>query len=135
MAFIDWKDELSVNIRMIDDQHKELIKLINELSDAMKVGKGKDVMGKVLSKLVDYTKMHFGTEERLFQTHGYPGYIAHKSEHDKLTKQVLDLKTKFDNGQSVITVEVMNFLKDWLQKHIIGTDKKYSSFLIGKGVS
>ena len=135
MAFIDWTDELSVNIKTIDDQHKELIKMINELSEAMKVGKGKDVMGKVLAKLLDYTKMHFGTEERFFETHKYPGYISHKAEHDKLTKQVMDLKTRFDSGQSVITVEVMSFLKDWLQKHIIGTDKKYSTFLIGKGVS
>ncbi|MDA8083622.1 MAG: bacteriohemerythrin [Nitrospiraceae bacterium] len=134
MALIEWKDDLSVNIRMIDGQHKELIRMINELNEAMKVGKGQEVIGKVLTGLIDYTRMHFATEERLFETHKYPGYIAHKGEHDKLTAQVLDLKKKFDNRQAVITVEIMSFLKDWLQKHIMKTDKQYSSYLNNKGV-
>lgn len=134
MAFIDWSNSLSVDIKELDDQHKKLIELINQLNDAMKVGKGKDVIGKVLGSLIAYTKSHFATEERLMQTHSYPSYIIHKKAHDDLTKQALDLQKKFEAGNIAITVEVMGFLKDWLSKHIMSTDKQYSPFLKGKGV-
>lgn len=134
MAFIDWSNNLSVDIKGLDDQHKKLIDLINQLNEAMKVGKGKDVIGKVLASLIDYTKYHFGTEEKLMQTHSYPSYIIHKKAHDDLTKQALDLQKKLEAGNLAITIEVMGFLKDWLSKHIMSTDKQYSSFFKGKGV-
>ena len=135
MPLFQWTPELSVNVKEIDNQHKQLVNLINLLHDSMKSGKGKDVMGKVLNDLTDYTVYHFGTEERLFQKYGYIEYPQHKKEHDDLTKQVLDVKSKFLAGQTTVTIEVMNFLKDWLNNHIKHSDKKYSAFLNSKGVS
>ena len=135
MPLFQWTPELSVNVKEIDNQHKQLVNLINLLHDSMKSGKGKDVMGKVLNDLTDYTVYHFGTEERLFQKYGYIEYPQHKKEHDDLTKQVLDVKSKFEVGQTTVTIEVMNFLKDWLNNHIKHSDKKYSAFLNSKGVN
>ena len=135
MPLFQWTPELSVNVKEINNQHKQLVNLINLLHDSMKSGKGKDVMGKVLNDLTDYTVYHFGTEERLFQKYGYIEYPQHKKEHDDLTKQVLDVKSKFEAGQTTVTIEVMNFLKDWLNNHIKHSDKKYSAFLNSKGVN
>ncbi len=134
MPIIDWDAKLSVNINIIDEQHKKLVGLVNALYDAMKEGKAKDILGNLLTELVSYTDYHFKTEEELFKKHGYPESAAHKLEHDKLRKEVLDLKAKFDQGEMIITVEVLYFLRDWLGKHILGSDKKYSPFLISKGV-
>lgn len=134
MAFLEWAEKYSVNIKTIDDQHKNLIGILNNLHDAMKVGKGKDVMGNVLSELIDYTVYHFKTEEDLFQKYGYPDFNRHKKEHNELAQKATDLKNSFDKSESIITIEVMNFLKDWLNNHIIGTDKKYGPFLKSKGV-
>jgi hemerythrin len=134
MNLINWNDNLSVNIKEIDEQHKKLIDMVNNLHSAMGSGKGKEVMGKVLTGLVDYTKTHFAAEERLMERHAYAGYVNHKSQHDALTKQVIDLHAKFQESKTVVTVEVMNFLKDWLTNHIQNTDKKYSPFLNGKGI-
>ncbi|MBI3391927.1 MAG: bacteriohemerythrin [Nitrospirae bacterium] len=134
MALMVWDNGFSVNVKEIDAQHQKLIALINDLHDAMKTGKAKDVLGKVLSDLTDYTVYHFGVEEKLFQTHGYPEAVQHKREHDALTKQVLDIKEKFKEGKAGVTVETMAFLKDWLTNHIKKTDKKYTPFLNGKGV-
>jgi len=134
MALITWNENFSINITEIDSQHKKLIELINELHEAMKVAKGKDVMGNILSELVNYTVYHFGTEEKLFQKHGYPEYATHKKRHDDLTKQVKDTADKFNKGGNIITVEVMSFLKDWLQNHILTVDKRYAPFLSSKGV-
>jgi hemerythrin-like metal-binding protein len=135
MDLIVWNEDLSVNIQEINEQHKKLISMINELNTAMGAGKGKDVMGSVLARLVDYTKSHFAVEETLMQKHQYPGYISHKAEHDKLTKQVIDIMDKFKEGKAIVTVEIMNFLKNWLTSHIQTIDKRYSSHLNAKGVA
>ncbi len=134
MALMTWDPKFSVNIREIDNQHKKLFELINNLHDSMKTGKGKEALGKILSELADYTVNHFSAEEKLFQTYGYPEQAQHKKMHTDLTKQVMDLKGKLDKGDVIITIEVMNFLKDWLNNHILVSDKKYSAFLNGKGV-
>ncbi len=135
LALFNWSSDYSVNIKEIDNQHKILIKLINEIHNAMKVGKGKEVLESVLKELVDYTVYHFGYEEKLFSIHSYPEANQHKAAHDKLVEQVKAIKRDYESGKTVITLEVMNFLKDWLSGHIIGTDKKYSGFLNSKGIN
>jgi hemerythrin len=76
MAMVTWNDNLSVNVAEIDLQHKKLVGLINELFDAMKIGKGKDVTGKILDGLISYTATHFTQEERYFDKFGYPDKIT-----------------------------------------------------------
>ncbi len=134
MAFMPWKDDFAVNILEVDTQHKKLLELLNRLFDAMKVGKGKDVLGGILKELIDYTVYHFGTEERMFKQFGYPEFVKHKKEHDDLTKKAVELKQAFDSGQQTITVEAMNFLKNWLNVHILQEDKKFAPYLKSKGV-
>jgi len=134
MALMTWSNDLSVNVTQIDEQHKKLVGMLNDLHDAMKQGKGSDTSGKVLSGLVEYVASHFATEEKLMKEHAYPEYLKHKLEHDSLTKQALDLQKQFHEGKPVLTVELMKFLKDWLSNHILGTDKKYGPYLNSKGI-
>jgi hemerythrin len=129
-----WKEAYSVKIGVIDMQHKGLVNFLNELHQAMIEGRGKDVLGKILANLIKYTQVHFAAEEKLMQSHGYPGYPLHKPEHDRLTAQVLDFQRKFQSNEIALTIEVMEFLKDWLSKHILGSDKKYGPFLNAQGV-
>ncbi|KAF0219430.1 MAG: hemerythrin family [Geobacteraceae bacterium] len=134
MALLTWNDGYSVKVKQFDDQHKKLIDLVNQLHDAMKVGKGGQIIGDVLKALIDYTGTHFAAEERLMKLHSYPDYEAHKKEHNMLVMQVLDVQKKYQEGNAPITQNIMNFLKEWLVKHIQGDDKKYGPFLNGKGV-
>lgn len=134
MEFIEWVESYSVNIKEIDDQHKKLIGIINRLHDAMKTGQSKNAISNALSDLIDYTDYHFRTEEELFQKYEYPDLVKHKEEHDDLTQKAIDLKTSFDEGRLMHNIEVILFLKDWLNTHILDTDKKYSTFLNSKGV-
>ena len=134
MPLITWNETLSVNVQEIDSQHKHLVELINQLHDAMSQGRGREVMGKVLEGLIDYTRTHFATEERLMAAHAYPGQPRQKAEHDALTKKVLDLQSQFLAGQGVLTLEVMKFLKDWLSNHILEVDKQFGVYLNSKGV-
>ncbi len=135
VEIMPWKAEYSVGIKQIDEQHKRLVRLLNELHQAMYEGKSREVMTGVLSQLVDYTKSHFATEERLMQGYSFPGYAAHKVEHDQLTKTVLKFQQDVATGKAVMSIDVLEFLKNWLRNHILGTDQKYGPFLRSKGVS
>ncbi|AAR33734.1 bacteriohemerythrin [Geobacter sulfurreducens] len=135
MALISWSDSLSVKVKQFDDQHKKLVDMVNQLFDAMKAGKGNQVMGDILKSLIQYTQTHFAAEERIMKQYGYPDFEAHKKEHNALVMQVLDLQKQFQEGKAVLTQNVMTFLRDWLSKHIQGDDKKYGVYLNGKGVS
>jgi len=135
MALLNWNESYSVKIREIDLQHQKLVGLINDLHDGMKAGRGSAVLGSILTELVNYTAFHFAFEEKIFDKYGYPETSVHKKEHADLVKQVLAYKESFDSGKSVLTIDLMNFLRDWLTKHISGSDKKYTSFLTGKGLA
>jgi len=134
MPILRWTQDLSVKIIEIDNQHKELVNLINILHDSMKERKEKDALRKVLNDLVDYTVYHFETEERLFRKYDYPDYLSHKKEHDDLIKRVLKISREYERDKVVVTLDLISFLEKWLDNHIINVDKKYISFLNSKGV-
>lgn len=134
MALLTWSTRYSVQVKKLDDQHKKLIDILNNLHDAMKVGKGKDVLGEVLDGLIAYTGDHFSEEERLMKTNAFPGYEEHKKEHNLLVLQARDIQSQFRSGNCVLTQEVMSFLKNWLENHILGSDKVYGPFLNQKGI-
>jgi len=135
MPLLNWNQGYSVNISQIDSQHKKLVDIINDLHDSMKAGKSKEILGKILDELINYTANHFKTEEELFDRYGYPDKNTHKRQHSDLVDQVLKFKSNYESGKSVLSIDLMNFLKDWLVQHMTGSDKKYSSYLNGKGVS
>ncbi|ADN02163.1 bacteriohemerythrin [Spirochaeta thermophila] len=134
MPFITWNDTMSVGVETFDTQHKKLVEMVNTLFDAMRQGKGRSVMGQVLDELISYTTYHFASEEELMQKHGYPGFVEHKKEHDSLTQQVEELREKHRRGELFITIETLDFLKAWLNNHILRTDMQYKSFFRNKGL-
>jgi hemerythrin len=134
MALISWSDTMSVGVAKLDSEHRKLIDLINQLHGHMLEGKSNEVMGKVLDSLIDYTKTHFATEAALFRAHKYPQTSEHLQEHDALTKKVLDLQAELKAGKALIGAPVLNFLRDWLTKHIMKQDMAYRLFFAEKGV-
>ena len=129
MPFLTWSDKYSVGVDAIDRQHQQLVNLINELHDAMLKGNGNDIMVPILDRLVQYTRVHFESEETLMRRAFYPGLDAHKREHETLTRQVVEFQQEVQNGRAMITIKVMNFLKEWLVHHILETDMKYGPHL------
>lgn len=129
MALLDWSERYSVESRLMDEQHRKLFNLINELHEAMKEGRAKTVMARVLDQLVAYTVTHFDTEERAMAAVGYPDLGAHVAEHRKLTEAVHKLNGEVKAETVGITVEVMEFLQHWLTNHIMKVDRKYAPFL------
>lgn len=135
MPLIEWNEFLSTGIESIDKQHKVLINMLNELNDALLDGKADVILSKIVDGLSVYTVKHFAYEEELFAKYGYSEEQYHKREHADLIEQVGELKKKMDEGDFMINIEVMNFLKDWLTHHILKTDMAFAPFLIDKGVT
>ena len=133
MSLVAWSDKLSVHVPTIDAQHKTLIALLNELHEAMKLGKANEVTADILARLLNYTHEHFATEEQLMQRSAYPNYPQHKALHEALIKQALDIQTQIQAGKLSATLKLSTFLKDWLVQHIQSADLAFGTFLSAKG--
>lgn len=134
MALLNWSKEYSVDVQSIDLQHQKLFEMLNELHDAMKEGKGGQIAPAILTRLVTYTREHFAAEEGMMKRTGYPDFVRHKAEHDKLTGEVVSLVQDFAQGKVALSMKLTNFLRDWLQSHILACDKKYSAHMYAAGV-
>ncbi|MBU0995586.1 MAG: bacteriohemerythrin [Proteobacteria bacterium] len=134
MELITWDDSLSVKVKEIDEQHKKLIRLINSLHEAMIQRKTKEALGTIINELMDYTTGHFLTEETYFEKFEYGERDSHKREHTGFVNKVSAFHTDFQTGKMFLSMEIMNFLKDWLIKHIKGTDKKYGPLFNSRGL-
>jgi len=129
VALIAWSDALSVDDPEIDQQHRQLIDIINTLHEAMLTGKAKRAIGDLIDRLIQYTVKHFQYEEGRMEAGGYPDLIEHKKRHADLVEKVLDIQKKVKSGQQLVEMETLKFLKMWLTEHIQRSDKKYSPYL------
>jgi hemerythrin len=125
----DWKPEYSVRIPDVDAQHRRLFALAAELHLARTQGKSKLVMEQCLRNLIQYTRRHFAEEEKLMQKYAYPGVLSHKREHDQLTRQVIEFQQRFEQQDLALSLDLMQFLKTWLEAHIKGSDQKYAAHI------
>lgn len=132
MDLIYWKPDYSVGNKTMDDQHKVLLGMLNELFDHMAKGTGPDQLEKTFDQMTKYARSHFLEEETLMARYGYKDIEQHKREHQVFTARISELRFKFMSGNKTMAIEVVNFLKEWLLKHICGTDQKYSSILKDK---
>jgi hemerythrin-like metal-binding protein len=129
MELVKWTDEYSVGITEIDNQHKGLVIIINELFELMSAGKARTKMNDIFDHLTDYTKKHFYTEELMLIKYAYKGLNEHKEEHKKFIEKLSGLKSELEKGDITISLKTLNFLKDWLLNHILISDKKYSAHI------
>ena len=134
MSTFAWNESYSVHVHQFDAQHKKLFEIINELADAMRVGKGDDVIRDVVGQLAVYTRTHFLQEEVAMRQTGYPDFAPHQSQHNKLMADVEKYKTDLIEGRKPNIVAVLNFLQQWLVDHIQKSDKKYSDHLNNHGL-
>jgi len=128
MTFYQWDDAMSVGVSLIDDDHKALIHLINRLQESVDADDAYDVLSDILSRLIDYVDFHFAREEKVMRACGYPETDSHKEEHDRFTARIREIRTGFtpDTAQQK-AAELTEFLKDWLNHHILVQDMAYRS--------
>ncbi|WP_283149045.1 bacteriohemerythrin [Silvimonas soli] len=129
---VQWHEGLSVGIQEIDEQHKVLVNLLNELHVAIHQHHGRAASIATLERLADYTKIHFTVEESLMRILGYPDYENHKQHHEVLISDLESFQQRVAAGDA-ITFELLHFLRNWLTHHIQEGDQRYSSFFLQRG--
>ncbi len=127
-----WDDSFATGVDAMDEQHKKLFRMVNDLYRAMKEKRAKEALNGIVDELIDYTAKHFREEEQVMAKAGYPDIARHKVIHKELVGKVLDVQKKLKSGKAVVGIDLLNFLKDWLVNHIKGTDKKYGSFITSR---
>ena len=126
---------MSVKVPSIDVQHKKLVRMVNDLHESIARGNAKEVLIGIFDSLAEYTVNHFAYEENFFKEFNFEDLEKHTQEHKDLVAQVVELKQKMENEEGfMLGLEVMDFLKQWLTTHILGSDMEYSDFLVSKGV-
>jgi hemerythrin-like metal-binding protein len=132
MPLIEWNGTFSAGIQKIDEQHKKFFSIINVLYDAIMQDKGKTVVGPVLKELQQYVIFHFKSEESWMELYHYPDMNKHKLEHQEGAKKVNKLVLEYERGQQTVDIELLKFLSDWLQNHILQVDRNYIPYFQGK---
>jgi hemerythrin len=97
-------------------------------------GNAKAATGTLLRSLLAYTRDHFSAEEAMMASARYPGLAAHREKHRELTRKVEEFAARFERGEVTLNVQLLNFLRDWLTKHIEGTDREYGPWMNEHGV-
>jgi len=132
MTLFEWTPNLSVKNDIMDADHKELVRILNELFDAMKEGRGFTIMNRILDDLATYTIQHFTREESLMKSSSYPDVEQHMEEHYQLVKEVTRFKEDYKNKKRELSGEVLSYLKAWLTDHIQRSDKQFGNYLFDR---
>ena len=123
-----WSDDYSVGIQAVDEQHRTLIGLINQLHLAIVEHRGKATACEVLDRVTEYTREHFMLEERLMQLSNYPDYEAHRQQHRAMIDQVQLLRHRFYDESQPIAFDLLYLLKKWLIGHINESDMRFGAY-------
>lgn len=132
MALFRWSEKYCTQIPSIDSQHKNLFEIANKLHDAFVERKDdSDIIAKILDELVDYTKYHFSFEEKLMKENRYPHLSEHIEKHRILVTKVSEMVEKYKNKEQIELTDLLVFVIEWLQEHILGEDMEYCPYVMG----
>lgn len=134
MTLLTWNHACTVGVRALDDQHGILMDTMNELRQAMVHGTGQEPMNALIDRLIEFTRMHFSSEERLMQQSSFPGLPEHRAEHLRLIALLRDAAHRLQRGEAGPLHSLLSQLRDGYMDHIAGQDQQYGPWLNERGV-
>jgi hemerythrin len=134
LNYLSWKDDYSVGVQALDEDHKRLLFLINNLDTAAHYRTDMAFERQALNEVLAYTKTHFAREEELMRKHDYADYDAHKKQHEAMIAKVNELAQRYEYDRDGTIEELLKYLREWLIHHILGTDKGYRDHFNSQGV-
>ena len=132
MSLLKWSNFFSVGVDDIDNQHKKLVQILNDLHYVIANNEGDKAIKELLLKLLEYTKEHFVDEEKFMIEIEFPGFDKHFQKHFKLTEQVEQFCDNVNNGVEINQLELVVFVMDWLKDHIMEEDMEYARYAISR---
>ena len=135
MAVIEWQASYSVGVAELDEQHKRLLKIMNNLSEVKRHHSDPSVFFQTLNELIQYAQNHFATEERYMEKYGFGGLQEHQQAHASFAQEVFALNEAVAQGRQDVCEKILEFVKDWYLSHVLGMDQRYKTFFAEKGIS
>lgn len=120
-----WEDKYSVGVKLIDDQHKKMFAVINELVEIIASTPTKEQVSHIIESLVQYKKFHFITEEKYFKEFNYEEAEEHIAKHHEFSERLETIQKKFGDDTLGLAFALVDFLEDWLIEHLLVVDHRY----------
>ena len=134
MTLLTWNHACSVSVRAMDDQHGILMDTINELRQALLRGCGREQISEILDRLIEFSRMHFSSEERLMEQTDFPDLAEHRAAHHRMLAGMLQTSHRVQYGEAVQTRALLCAMRDSYIEHIGGLDQAYAPWLNERGI-
>lgn len=135
MTLLTWNHACAVGVKAMDEQHAVLMDTLNEIRLALVRGQGREQVSGTLNRLIEFTRMHFASEEQLLESHGYPGASEHRDAHRKLLGQIEEAALRTQHNDDLRMKSTLLFLRDWYMSHLEDFDSRYGAWLNARGIS
>lgn len=123
MSFFEWTPDMEIDGGAIDDDHRQLIALINQLHEHTVESRGREAVGQVLRDLIRYTEEHFKREEAVMAAVGYPLTAEHHQQHERLVDRMQELNHLHATHSLAVSSLLSLACRDWLSLHIGRSDR------------
>ena len=131
MLFV-WDKKYETGLTEIDQDHKGLVKLINDLYEAMQDGSGGALLLPIFTALKHYSETHFAREEHFMSACNAPDQEDHIKEHRRMIAKLAELESRHRQGEAAISMQTLALLRDWLKNHICVVDQVLVAHVNGK---
>ena len=135
VTLLTWNHACSVGVRAMDDQHGIMMDALNDLRLSLVQGRGRDQVSEGLNRVLEFTRMHFSSEEQLLEQEGFPGLAQHREAHQRLLGQIEEAALRTQHNDEVRMQSTLLFLRDWYMSHIEDLDSQYGAWLNERGIA
>jgi hemerythrin len=132
MALLSWSDQYLIGNELIDAEHAELFRLINDFHSQWVEARKQLAIARVLNQLITYAEMHFRHEETIMGEAGFPLLAEHAALHETMVETIFQLQKSYEEGSLRLEMDTMKFVKSWLLEHILQNDYRFRDFLVRK---
>lgn len=129
MSLISWSEHYNVGVSCLDEQHKGLVSLVNELYETIVNRHRADNLSEAFNALIHYTETHFVEEELMMSRAKYPNLASHKAQHQQIRMEIKRLEQRYQQGDKAAPMELLKFMNGWLCQHIMDADQAYAPYM------
>jgi len=129
MAIFIWQDRFFIGVAQIDEHHLHLVELLNKTHRDFLRQAPPDILAELFEELIDYATYHFAAEEKVMAESGFPDIQQHQQKHAEFSTQLIEMHDNYLKKQKPFFLEILTFLQNWLESHILQADGELGRFL------
>jgi len=120
---------VKIGEKSIDTEHDLQMQMLDSLSEALQKDGDFSPSRYILEQFIEFSDMHFLSEQLVMRLHSYPGYETHLEAHTRLMKKVRKIRESVFRGENAPSLELVEELRDWLLNHVASEDVAFGEFL------